>query len=210
MPVLAFILLVNMWGSHVSYRIKIFDLLFIFLHISFQSEEPDTPPLEVTQYHYLAWPDHGVPANAISMINFIKRVRKTHPYSRQDLLLVHCSAGVGRTGTFITLDYMLERIKAEKTINIYEYVSELRKQRVLMVQTVVSTQHYLLNQKRKVLSLQSQYIFIHNALDELLTCGETEIAAANMRIVIGRLGRTVPERSITGFQQQFEVVVRTL
>ena len=103
-----------------------------------QREEPDTPPLEVTQYHYLAWPDHGVPANAISMINFIKRVRKAHPYSRQDLLLVHCSAGVGRTGTFITLDYMLERIKAEKTINIYEYVSELRKQRVLMVQTVVS------------------------------------------------------------------------
>ena len=50
---------------------------------------------------------------------------------------MHCSAGVGRTGTFITLDYMLERIKAEKTINIYEYVSELRKQRVLMVQTVV-------------------------------------------------------------------------
>ena len=103
-----------------------------------QKEEPDTPPLEVTQYHYLAWPDHGVPANAISMINFIKRVRKAHPYSRQDLLLVHCSAGVGRTGTFITLDYMLERIKAEKTINIYEYISELRKQRVLMVQTVVS------------------------------------------------------------------------
>ena len=103
-----------------------------------QKEELDTPSLEVTQYHYLAWPDHGVPANAISMINFIKRVRKAHPYSRQDLLVVHCSAGVGRTGTFITLDYMLERIKAEKTINIYDYVSELRKQRVLMVQTVVS------------------------------------------------------------------------
>ena len=101
-------------------------MLFIILHISIQSGEPDTPPLEVTQYHYLAWPDHGVPANAISMINFIKQVRKTHPYSRQDLLLVHSSAGVGRTGTFITLDYMLERIMAEKTINIYEYVHVLR------------------------------------------------------------------------------------
>ena len=107
--------------------------------LPFQSEEPDTPPLEVTQYHYLAWPDHGVPSNAIAMINFIKRVRKTHPYSRQDLLLVHCSAGVGRTGTFITLDYMLERIKQENTINIYEFVSNLRKQRVLMVQTAVSS-----------------------------------------------------------------------
>ena len=136
-------------------------MLFIFLHISFQSGEPDTPPLEVTQYHYLAWPDHGVPANAISMVNFIKRVRKTHPYYRQDLLLVHCSAGVGRTGTFITLDYMLEKIKAEKTINIYEYVSELRKQRVLMVQTVVSTL-FLLSLRGKKFSFYSPstYSFI--------------------------------------------------
>lgn len=62
----------------------------------------------------------------------------TGPYSNTDLMVVHCSAGVGRTGTFITLDYMLERIKTDNSINIYEYVSELRKQRVLMVQTVVS------------------------------------------------------------------------
>ena len=88
-------------------------------------------------FHYLAWPDHGVPANAMSMINFIKRARKTHPYSKEDLVLVHCSAGVGRTGTFITIDYMLERIKTEKNINIYEFVDGLRKQRVWMVQTMV-------------------------------------------------------------------------
>ena len=104
----------------------------------FQDLEPDTQPFEVTLFHYLAWPDHGVPANAISMVNFIKRVRKTHPYSRQDLLLVHCSAGVGRTGTFITLDSMMERIKTEDTINIFEFVRDLRQQRVLMVQTSVS------------------------------------------------------------------------
>ena len=56
-----------------------------------------------------------------------------------ELMLVHCSAGVGRTGSFITLDYMLERIKTEPTINIYEFVTNLRKQRMLMVQTLVST-----------------------------------------------------------------------
>ncbi len=92
----------------------------------------------MTLFHYLAWPDHGVPANATSMVNFIKRVRKTHPYSKTDILLVHCSAGVGRTGTFITLDSMMERIKAEETINIFQFVKNLRKQRVLMVQTMVS------------------------------------------------------------------------
>ena len=48
-------------------------------------------------------------------------------------MVVHCSAGVGRTGTFITLDYMLGRIKSEKSINTYQFVSGLRKQRVLMV-----------------------------------------------------------------------------
>ena len=112
------------------------DQLLSFLY--FQSDEPGIPPLTVTLYHYLGWPDHGVPVNAISMINFVKRVRKNHPYSKEDLLLVHCSAGVGRTGTFITLDAMLERINVEKSINIFEFVSNLRKQRVLMVQTAVS------------------------------------------------------------------------
>ena len=141
------------------------------------------------------------------MTNFIKRVRKTHPYSRQDLLLVHCSAGVGRTGTFITLDSMLERIKTDKSVSIYEFVSVMRKQRVLMVQTVVSEKKNVMEELiyHSFLISQSQYIFIHNALDELITCGETEIAAANMRIVIGKLSRLVPTRNVTGFQAQFEV-----
>ena len=57
------------------------------------------------------------------------------------------------------------------------------------------------------LSLQIQYVFIHNALDELLTCGETEITAANMRIAIGKLGRSVQSGTGTGFQKQYEVHV---
>ena len=96
-------------------------------------------PGDVTLLHYLGWPDRGVPPKTISMINFIRRVRKSHPYSNTDLMVVHCSAGVGRTGTFITLDYMLERIKIDKSINTFQFVSELRKQRVLMVQTLVSS-----------------------------------------------------------------------
>ncbi len=51
--------------------------------------------------------------------------------------------------------------------------------------------------------LQTQYVFIHKALDELVTCGDTEIAAVNMRITIGKLSRTV--EGISGFQKQFEV-----
>ena len=128
---------------HHSYIKLEYKFLTCLFHL-FQSEEPNATPFEVTLFHYLAWPDHGVPNNAISMVNFIKRVRKAHPYSRQDLLLVHCSAGVGRTGTFITLDSMMERIKTEDSINIFEFVSNLRKQRVLMVQTSVKAITYAL------------------------------------------------------------------
>ena len=99
-------------------------------------------PLEVIQFHFIAWPDHGVPDNCAVMLNFIRRVRKLHPYSNPCPLLVHCSAGVGRTGTFIVLDTMLERMKEEDTLNIYDYVTKLRKQRVLMVQTLVRPSKY--------------------------------------------------------------------
>ncbi len=120
-------------GVYISY------IFILCVSLCTQTDCPGSPIHDVTLFHYLGWPDHGVPANAISMINFIKRVRKSHPYSNTDIMVVHCSAGVGRTGTFITLDYMLERIKTENTFNIFQFVSELRKQRVLMVQTLVSS-----------------------------------------------------------------------
>ena len=85
----------------------------------------------------MAWPDHGVPDNCAVMLNFIRCVRKLHPYSNPCPLLVHRSAGVGRTGTFIVLDTMLERMKFEDTLNVYDYVKQLCEQRVLMVQTLV-------------------------------------------------------------------------
>ena len=91
----------------------------------------------MTQYHFTSWPDHGVPKFATSIISFIRRVQKAHNKESGVPLLVHCSAGVGRTGTFILLDSMLERIKIEKTVNVYEFLCGLRRRRVLMVQTLV-------------------------------------------------------------------------
>ena len=102
-----------------------------------QATEPKTPPLEVNQFHYTSWPDHGVPSNTSVMINIIKRIRKLHPYTETRPLLVHCSAGVGRTGTFVVLDTMLERMKKEKSLNVYEFVKQLRTERVFLVQSMV-------------------------------------------------------------------------
>ena len=103
-----------------------------------QKTESSEEPLRVTQYHFTSWPDHGVPKFATSLISFIRRVQKGHDKDSGLPLLIHCSAGVGRTGTFIVLDAMLERIKVEGSVNVYPFLTELRSKRVLMVQTLVS------------------------------------------------------------------------
>eukprot|EP00731_Ephydatia_muelleri_P016193 Em0009g617a len=144
------------------------------------TSDSDAPSLRVTHYHFTVWPDHGVPADKTCMIQFIKRVRNTHPYKGPPLL-VHCSAGVGRTGTFIVLDSMLERMKCERSLNVYEFVCEMRKKRILMVQT------------------EMQYIFVHDALEEYITCGDTSVLVANMKITISRLGKG-------GFVDQFKLL----
>lgn len=92
----------------------------------------------VTHYHFSAWPDHGVPADKSCLIHFIKRVRKNHQYYNTPPLVVHCSAGVGRSGTFIVLDSMMQRLTEKvATIDIYDFVCGMRKKRALMVQTEV-------------------------------------------------------------------------
>ena len=80
-----------------------------------------------------------MPKFATSLISFIRRVQRGHTKDSGRQLLVHCSAGVGRTGTFITLDSMLDRMAAkEADVNVYEFVYNMRQRRVLMVQTLVS------------------------------------------------------------------------
>ena len=101
-----------------------------------ESEPGSASPFLVTHFYYLGWPDHGVPEYATSLLGYLRRVRKSHPVSGGPLL-VHCSAGVGRTGTFIVLDAMLQRIQEERVVNVYQFVRELRERRCLMVQTMV-------------------------------------------------------------------------
>ena len=81
-----------------------------------------------------------MPQYATSLITFIRHVRK-HRSKHGPPILTHCSAGVGRTGTFILLDSMLERLLVEDTLNVYEFLRQMRSKRVFMVQTVVSTRY---------------------------------------------------------------------
>lgn len=140
---------------------------------------------EIKQLQFTAWPDHGVPDHPAPFLQFLRRVRALTPADCGPVV-VHCSAGVGRTGCFIVIDSMLERLRHEKTVDIYGHVTCLRAQRNYMVQT------------------EDQYVFIHDALLEAIVCGNTEIPARGLHGHIQRLMRTEPGESVTGMELEFK------
>ncbi|XP_058501447.1 receptor-type tyrosine-protein phosphatase eta [Solea solea] len=99
----------------------------------------------VRQFHFTAWPDHGVPETTELLIGFRHLVREhMDQYSKHSPTVVHCSAGVGRTGTFIAIDTLIFQIERENAVDIFGTVHELRMHRTLMVQT--EDQYVFLNQ----------------------------------------------------------------
>ena len=96
------------------------------------------PCLEVKHFLYTAWPDHGVPQYSISIHRFIRQhVRPVHNDSSAPLI-VHCSAGAGRTGTYMAIDTMMYQLEDRQNANIFEYVERMRTRRTQMVQNAVS------------------------------------------------------------------------
>ncbi|KAH8863587.1 Receptor-type tyrosine-protein phosphatase delta, partial [Schistosoma japonicum] len=151
---------------------------------------------EVKHFQFTGWPDHGVPEYPIPLLLFIRRVRATLASTTSNMfqsnhnveqapIVVHCSAGVGRTGAFIVIDIMLERLKYEKTVDIYGCVKALRKQRNFMVQT------------------EDQYIFIHSALLEVIDAGNTEVPARNLSVHIKKL-RMLDATGGSGMELEFK------
>ncbi|XP_061191084.1 receptor-type tyrosine-protein phosphatase T-like [Saccostrea echinata] len=88
----------------------------------------------VTQYHYTAWPDHGIP-EPLCLVLFHDHVTRTIDQQNSGPILVHCSAGIGPTGTYIAIDALYKAGKTNKKINIAEYVKKMRENRMNMVQT---------------------------------------------------------------------------
>lgn len=84
----------------------------------------------ITQFHYLSWPEMGVPVNVESFLQFRRKVHKSY----RDLgspILVHCSDGTGRSGAYTLIDIMLDRIKkGAKEIDPRATLEHLRDQRV--------------------------------------------------------------------------------
>jgi netrin-G3 ligand len=96
----------------------------------------------VRQYHFTVWPDHGVPEYPAQLLHFVYKVMLENP-TKNGPLVVHCSAGVGRTGTFITLFTQLQRIQAEGTVDVFGFVRSMRAKRCYMVQTEVMGSEFL-------------------------------------------------------------------
>ncbi|XP_074077738.1 receptor-type tyrosine-protein phosphatase F isoform X5 [Macrotis lagotis] len=142
---------------------------------------------ELRQFQFLAWPDHGVPEYPTPTLAFLRRVKACNPLDAGPMV-VHCSAGVGRTGCFIVIDAMLERMKHEKTVDIYGHVTCMRSQRNYMVQT------------------EDQYVFIHEALLEAATCGHTEVPARSLYAHIQKLGQVPPGESVTAMELEFKLL----
>ncbi|EGT56302.1 hypothetical protein CAEBREN_30513 [Caenorhabditis brenneri] len=136
----------------------------------------------VLQYHFTNWNDYKAPECSTGLLRFMYILREL-PEFNDSPVVIHCSAGVGRTGTFITIDSMFDQCLAERKANVFEFVCNLRRQRNLMVQSV------------------EQYVFIYKALAEWHMYGYTDMDVCQFEDHFHRLcestGSSLRDRAVS-------------
>uniref|UniRef100_A0A6P8I6N2 protein-tyrosine-phosphatase n=1 Tax=Actinia tenebrosa TaxID=6105 RepID=A0A6P8I6N2_ACTTE len=138
----------------------------------------------VFQYHFTAWTDKGVPQHATQLLAFRRRLESDTAMGSP--WVVHSSTGVGRTGAFLAIDAMIRQARDYKTIDVFNFVKTMRQNRQNMVQT------------------KEQYLFIHMAILEHLTCRITEVQAQQLGKTIKKLTIYDRKEKITGFEKEFK------
>ncbi|KAK5618242.1 hypothetical protein CRENBAI_020405 [Crenichthys baileyi] len=154
-------------------------------HLSLTNKRDKNSEREVTHIQFMSWPDHGVPGEPHLLLKLRRRVNAFKNFFSGPIV-VHCSAGVGRTGTYIGIDAMMEGLEAESRVDIYGYVAQLRRQRCLMVQ------------------VEAQYILIHQALLEYNQFGETEVTLSELHSTLSTLKQKNSDSEPTLMEEEFE------
>lgn len=88
-------------------------------------------------FHFIEWPDNGVPQSPEVLLEFMQVVKTELETAKAGPLVIHCSAGVGRTGTYIAIETLLLQLENERQVDVFGIVYRLRLNRVFMVQTEV-------------------------------------------------------------------------
>ncbi|XP_053515545.1 receptor-type tyrosine-protein phosphatase C isoform X2 [Artibeus jamaicensis] len=158
---------------------------YIIQKFSITNKKEKTAGREVTHIQFTSWPDHGVPEDPHLLLKLRRRVNAFSNFFSGPIV-VHCSAGVGRTGTYIGIDAMLEGLEAENKVDVYGYVVKLRRQRCLMVQ------------------VEAQYILIHQALVEYNQFGETEVGLAELHQYLSNLKKRDPPSEPSPLEAEFQ------
>uniref|UniRef100_A0A8C4DGG8 Receptor-type tyrosine-protein phosphatase n=1 Tax=Dicentrarchus labrax TaxID=13489 RepID=A0A8C4DGG8_DICLA len=152
--------------------------------VQYQGSDGPRAPRLVTQLHFTSWPDFGVPFSPIGMLKFLKKVKTVNP-SYAGPIVVHCSAGVGRTGTFIVIDSMIDMMHMEQRLDVFGFVSRIREQRCQLIQT------------------DMQYSFIYQALLEYYLYGDTELDVCSLEGHLQRLHNTRAPHDRLGLEEEF-------
>ncbi|XP_072487569.1 receptor-type tyrosine-protein phosphatase T isoform X4 [Notamacropus eugenii] len=142
---------------------------------------------EIRLFHFTSWPDHGVPCYATGLLGFVRQVKFLNP-PEAGPIVVHCSAGAGRTGCFIAIDIMLDMAENEGVVDIFNCVRELRSQRVNLVQT------------------EEQYVFVHDAILEACLCGNTAIPVCEFRSIYYNISRLDPQTNSSQIKDEFQTL----
>ncbi|XP_059168918.1 receptor-type tyrosine-protein phosphatase epsilon-like [Physella acuta] len=142
------------------------------------------PTHHFTQFHFTSWPDKGVPLTPWGLVDFEQRVALG---STSRPIVVHCSAGVGRTGTFIALRNVMREAEDTGKINCFKTVAKLRQDRVLMVQTA------------------KQYEFLYKAAHVAMVCLGTTVKSSAITNRISFLGDQSRD-GISNMEKEFMAV----
>ncbi|XP_071455284.1 tyrosine-protein phosphatase 69D [Hetaerina americana] len=145
----------------------------------------------IIQYHFLVWKDFMAPEHPSGILKFIKRMNEAYSLEKGPIL-VHCSAGVGRTGTLVALDSLLQQLEDEGQVSIFNTVCDLRHQRNFLVQSL------------------KQYIFVYRALMEVAQFGDTELKISKLKSAVEKLRQRENGKEKCQMEDDFEKISRVI